>query len=193
MSASSYGIIVEGNYDSGVYDAIIRKLTSPEIHIKPLVCGGRQNLMREFPGLLRAFEHEMRGAPVDMAIILRDADGKDPDEIERQMRARIQGRNYPFHLNVRFHAIRNAMDAWLLADVDAINSATMCRQGKRVLKSQNTPEDLLRPKDDLRKLLADHRVTYTAELCREIAREIDLTVLARRCPRFEVFTELVDC
>jgi hypothetical protein len=193
MSASSYGIIVEGTYDSGVYEAIIRRLTSPEIHIKPLVCGGKQNLMREFPGLLRAFEHELAGAPVDMAIVLRDADRKDPDEIEAQMRAKIQGRNYPFHLNVRFHAIRNAMDAWLLADVNAINSASQRRQGRHVFKSHNTPEGLLRPKDDLRKLLADHRVTYTAEVCREIAQETDLTVLARTCPRFRIFTELVDC
>jgi hypothetical protein len=49
MSASSYGIIVEGDYDSAVYDAIIRRLASPDVHIKPLVCRGKTNLMKRIP------------------------------------------------------------------------------------------------------------------------------------------------
>jgi hypothetical protein len=73
MSATSYGIIVEGDYDSAVYDAIIRRLTAPDIHIKHLVCSGKTNLMKEFPMLLRAFEHEIDGNPVDMAIVIRDS------------------------------------------------------------------------------------------------------------------------
>lgn len=193
MSANSYGIIVEGDYDSAVYDAIIRKLTSPEIHIKPIVCRGRTNLMKEFPALLRALEHEVEGNPVDMAIVIRDADGKDPDDIEAQMRAKILGRQYPFHLDVRFHAVRNAVDAWLLADANAINAASQRRRGKRVTRSLDSPEDLLTPKEGFRKLLTDHKVTCTPELCREIAQETDLQLLSEKCPRFRVFTELVDC
>ena len=179
MSASSYGIIVEGDYDSAVYDAIIRRLASPEVHIRPLVCRGKTNLMKEFPVLLRAFEHEVEGDPVDMAIVIRDADGKNPDEVEAQMRAKIQGRRYPFRLNVRLHAVRHAMDAWLLADVSALNTACERRRGKRVTRSHDSPEDLLDPKTGLRKLLSDHRVAYTAEVCREIARETNLQVLLR--------------
>src|ERR1700704_6394541 len=124
MSASSYGIIVEGDYDSVVFDAFIRRLTSPDIYIKPLICRGKATLMKEFPALLRAFEHVVEGNPVDMAIVIRDADGKNPEEIEAQMRAKLQGRQYPFRLNVRLHAVRYAMDAWLLADVHAINTAS---------------------------------------------------------------------
>ena len=193
MSANSYGIIVEGDYDSAVYDALIRRLTSPEIHIKPLVCRGKTNLMKEFPVLLRALEHEIEGNPVDMAIVIRDADGKNPEEIEAQMRAKIQGRQYPFHLDVRFHAVRNAMDAWLLADASAINAASQRRHGKRVTRSLESPEDLLTPKEGFRKLLTDHKVTCTPELCREIVQETDLQLLSDKCPRFRVFTELVDC
>jgi len=193
MSANSYGIIVEGDYDSAVYDAIIRKLTSPEIHIKPIVCRGRNNLMKEFPALLRALEHEVEGNPVDMAIVIRDADGKNPDDIEAQMRAKIQGRQYPFHLDVRFHAVRNAMDAWLLADVNAISTAVQLKGGRRVTKSHDDPDGLLKPKEWLRKLLADHKVAYTAAVCAEIARQINFDELTQKCPRFGEFTELVDC
>ncbi len=193
MSANSYGIIVEGDYDSAVYDALIRRLTSPEIHIKALVCRGKTNLMKEFPVLLRALEHEVEGDPVDMAVVIRDADGKNPAEVEAQMQAKIQGRPYPFRLDVRFHAVRNAMDAWLLADVNALNAASERRRGRRITRSLDSPEDLHDPKDGLRKLLTDHKVTCTPELCREIAQEIDLEVLSRKCPRFSIFADLVDC
>jgi hypothetical protein len=193
MSASSYGIIVEGDYDSAVYGALIRRLALPNAHIKPLVCRGKTNLMKEFPALLRAFEYEVEGNPVDMAIVIRDSDGKDPGEVEAQMRAKLEGRRYPFRLDVRLHAVRNAMDAWLLADVDAVNTVSESRRGTRVTRLPDTPENLLRPKDGLRNLLADHKVAYTAEVCREIAQITNLQLLSERCPRFRVFSELVDC
>jgi hypothetical protein len=193
MSASSYGIIVEGDYDSAVYDAFIRRLAAPDVHIKPLVCRGKTNLMKEFPGLLRAFEHEVEGNPVDMAIVIRDSDGNDPREIEAKLRMKTQGRNYPFPLDVRFYAVQRAMDAWLLADASAISAAVEGRGGKRVTRSHDNPEGLLNPKEWLRKLLTDHKATYTAELCREIAQKTDLQVLSERCRRFPVFAELVDC
>jgi len=96
MSASSYGIIVEGDSDSAVYDAIIRRLTSLDVHIKQLPCEGKTNLMKKFPSLLRTFEYEMGGNPVDMAIVIVDADGRNPLEVEERMRIKIQGKNYPF-------------------------------------------------------------------------------------------------
>jgi len=193
MSANSYGIIVEGDYDSAVYDALIRRLTSPDVYIKPLPCEGKPNVMKKFPGLLSAFKYEIGGNPVDMAIVIVDADGKDPIEVEAKMQEKIQDRTYPFPLKVRCYAVPQAMDTWLLADASAIDIAVRRRGGKAVTKSHDHPEDLPHPKEWLRKLLTDHNATYTAALCREIARETDLQLLSDRCPRFRVFTELVDC
>jgi hypothetical protein len=193
MSANSYGIIVEGDYDSAVYEALIRRLTSPEVHIKPLICRGRTNLMKQFPSLLRAFEHDIEGHPVEMAVVIRDSDGKHPDEVEAQMRAKTEGRPYPFILNVRHHAVQHAMDAWLLADVNAVNTVCERRRGTRVTRLPDDPEGLLRPKEQLRNLLSNHKVPYTVEVCREIAQIADLQMLSDRCPRFRVFSDLVDC
>jgi|HubBroStandDraft_1064217.scaffolds.fasta_scaffold10082_2 hypothetical protein len=123
--------------------------------------------MKEFAVLLRAFEHELGGDPVEMAIVIRDTAGKNPDEIEAQMRAKIEGRRHPFRLNVRLHAVRNAMGAWLLADFNAIRTASRRRQGKRVTKSHDAPEGLLDPKGWFRRLLTDHKVGYTAKVCSE--------------------------
>jgi hypothetical protein len=193
MSASSYGIIVEGAYDSAVYDPIIRKLNSHEVHIKALVCEGKANLMKKFPGLLRTFEYVINGTPVDMAIVIVDADGKNPLEVEERLRIKIQGQNYPFPLNVRFYAVSQAMDAWLLADPTAISAALQSRGGKPVTKSHDDPESLRNPKEWFRKFLTDHKAAYTTELCREIAQRADLQLLSERCRRFRVFADLVDC
>lgn len=193
MSASSYGIIVEGEYDSVVCDALIRRLTSPEVYIKRLVCSGKANLMKKFPDLLPTFKYEIAGSPVDMAIVIWDADGKDQHEVEAKMREKIRGRVYPFPLDVRFCAVPQAMDAWLLADAGAISASVESRGGKPITKSHDDPEGLLDPKQWLRKLLTDHKATYTAELCREIAQRTDLKVLSQKCRHFPVFAELVDC
>jgi len=192
MSASSYGVISEGVYDSAVYEAIIKQL-SPGKPIKPLQCGGKTELMKKFPGHLKTFKYYFSEGPVDMAVVIRDADGKDPEEIEVQMASKIDVGKYPFALGVRFFAVPQAMESWLLADVNALNAVSLRRRGKRVTKSYDAPETLLRPKEDLRRLLTDHGLDYTAELAREIAQEIDLDKLAEACPRFRVFSRLVDC
>ena len=193
MRANSFGLIVEGGYDVAVFETLIRRLTSSDIEIRHRNCGGRTNLMREFPALLRTFEHSIDGNPVEMALVIRDSDGKDPSEVESQMQAKIQNRSYPFAQGVHFVAIQQAMDAWLLSDASALDAASQRRGGRRITRTADAPEDLVRPKEYLRNLLAVNRVTYTAELCREIAQEADLDTLANTCPRFSLFRELVDC
>lgn len=192
MSASSYGIVVEGDYDSAVYEVIINKL-SPSIPIRFLTCGGRSSLMNRFPNLLKVFEYQLAEGPVEMAVVIQDADGRDPEEIEAQMASKIAGRKCPFGLGVQFFAVPQAMESWLLADVKALDTVSQRRGGKHVTRSYDAPETRLRPKEDLRQLLSDHGLIYTPELAREIAREIDLDRLAEACPRFRVFSQLVDC
>lgn len=192
MSASSYGIIVEGSYDSAVYEAIIRKL-SPSSRVFTRECEGKPNLMKKFPGLLRTFEYEAAGHAPEMAIIIRDADGKSPEDVEMEMHSKIAGRPYPFQMGVKFVAVRQAMEAWLLADVEALNVVSLRRSGKRVTRSLDNPEGLHDPKGSLRQLLSAHKLVYTAALAREIAEETNLGTLSQACPRFRVFSERVDC
>ena len=192
MSASSYGIIVEGAYDSAVYTAIIQRL-SPEALVVSRECQGKANLMKKFPGYLKMFEHELAGEAVDMAIVIRDADLRNPEQIETEMSARIDGRQYPFPMGVKFFVVPQAVEAWLLADVNALNSVSMSRSGKHVTRSLDNPEGLHDPKASLHQLLTDHRLSYTAALAREIAQEINLEALSQACPRFRIFSERVDC
>jgi antibiotic biosynthesis monooxygenase (ABM) superfamily enzyme len=189
MSANSYGLIVEGEYDRAVYEVLIRRLVREDVYINPLVCFGKTNLMKKFPGFLKTFEHILEGRPVDMAIIIRDADGRNPDELKAEMQSKLEGRQDPFRLGVRLFAVRQAMDAWLLSDERALSTVT----GKSITKSHNAPEDLLRPKDTFRNLLSQYKANYTAEVCRKIARVVDFEALSNKCPGFRNFVELVDC
>jgi hypothetical protein len=192
MPANSYGIITEGAYDEAAYTTLIRRLSSPNVSIKTRACEGRPNLLRKFPGLLRTFEYAVDNSPVDIAIVICDADGTDPDQLEIDLRARTRTHTYRFPNDVRFHAVRNAMEAWLLADVSAINEAVTKRQGRRIRRSHENPESLLDPTQWLRTLLDEHRATYTSALCRDIAEKINFDLLAERCPRFRVFRELLN-
>jgi hypothetical protein len=189
MSANSYGLIVEGEYDKAVYEVLIRRLVREDVYIKPLVCFGKTNLMKKFPGLLKTFEHILEGRPVDMAIVIRDADGKNPEELKAEMQSKIEGRQHPFPLGVRLFAVRQAMDAWLLSDERALSAVA----GAQVTKTHNAPENLPRPKESLRHLMSQHNLDYTAETCRKIAHKLDFQSLSKKCPGFLDFVELVDC
>jgi hypothetical protein len=166
MSAASYGIIVEGAYDSAVYGAIIRKLTSPNVHIRSFECGGKPKLMRTFPDFLEALKYEVAGAPVEMAIVIVDADGQDPLTVETNMRSKIVGRHYPFPLDVRFHAVHQAVDTWLLADTAAVSKTVRTK----VTPSYRAPEELQHPKQEFRKLLFKCGVGSTPLVCSRIAQ-----------------------
>jgi hypothetical protein len=191
MPADSYGIIVEGGYDSTVYETIIRRLASHEVRIVPRACEGKRNVKHKFPGFLDSFKYSELGGPVDMAIVIVDADGQDPTALEAEMRAKVATRQYRFAVHV--YAVTNAMEAWLLADPDTVNRAMQGRTSKRVTKTHHAPETLLDPKLLLQQLLTGIGVDYTAAVAAEIAQQIDPQVLAGKCPRFRDFAELVDC
>jgi hypothetical protein len=192
MPADSYGIIVEGEYDSAAYTVLIHRLASRSVRVFPWPCYGKSNLIRKFPGYLEAFRHQINCDPVDTVIVITDADGQDPLELEAVLRSRVEGREYPFRLGVQFHAVQNALEAWLLADARAVSDVVSRRTGEIVNKTHDTPEALLDPKPVFRKLLEERRVAYTPAVASEIAELVDFEVLSFKCSRFRIFSKLID-
>jgi len=173
-----------------VYDELIRKICGSEVHVVARVAGDRVQLMRKLRGLLRSLEHANPvGGPVEKALAIRDADGKSVAGLENAMRDSVAGQALPFGVEV--HAVRQEMEAWLLADPVAINRVAVARGGRPVSSTVKDPEDILSPSAKFREVLSSAGLNYTAQVCREIAREIDLATLRARCPTFRVFEKKV--
>jgi len=188
----SYGVIVEGQFDVGVYEEFIRQIC-PEAHdIKARDAGGCAQLMKKFPSLLRSLEHvTQQGGPVEKALVIRDADCRDAAAIEAKMQESVSRHRFLFPGGVGLHAVKQEMETWLLADPEAINRVAASRGGKAIPRVPDPLEDLQDPKEKFMAVLSRSGLNYTAQVCREIAKEADLAKLRIRCPSFATFEQKV--
>jgi hypothetical protein len=188
----SYGVVVEGSFDIGVYTELIKKICPEACDIKFRVAGDRVQLMRKFPSLLRILEHASeQGGPVEKALVIRDADYKDVAAIEAKMRDSASRRTYSFPMGVGLHVVKQEMETWLLSDPEAIRRVALARGGKPSPRVPDPLEDFQDAKERLMSVLSRSGLNYTAEVCREIAQATDLNTLRLRCPSFSVFEEKV--
>jgi hypothetical protein len=181
---ASVGLIVEGSYDEAVLSELVRKCASSGATVICRTCGNAIQLMKKFPAFLEEFRHAKNGLPIDRAIVIRDADHKNPDELITRMEARISGRIYPFPRKLL--VIVQELEAWLLADEEALLTVI----GKPQQRIRD-PETVYDPKARLERILSDARITYTAEVARKIAAAARPDILAVRCPSFGKFQEAV--
>jgi hypothetical protein len=124
--------------------------------------------------------------------VIRDAHGKDPEELKESMKNKILNRRYPFE--VKFLVILHELEAWLLADEEAISRVTRSRSGKPAVPVNKPLESIINPKETLGKVLSDAKVYYTPAVAHEIARESDLDRIKYRCPSFGEFLQaVIDC
>lgn len=194
MSSASYGIVVEGVYDVPVYEELIRKISSPDAVIISRDTGGVERLKKLFPVLLKDFEHVRSGRPVDKPLIIRDSGGRNPRDLERELRDRIRGWQFSFPTEIQFHIVHRAMETWLLADTAALNYVAVSRRGRQVPAVQGALEDIVDPKTRLKRLLSVAGLPYDPEVCRQIAKQAALGALRNRCPSFSTFEQkIIDC
>ena len=190
---ATYGIVVEGPYDEAALEEMIKKCLSNEIEIITRPCGGKNQLMKRFRGFLESFRHEKQGSPVDKALVICDADNRDPDELIEMMKSEINDRTYPFE--VKFIIIVQELETWLLADEEAISRVTQTRSGRIVSRVNENLESITQPKEKLEEILFNANIPYTPEVARQIAKESDISnKVEYRCPRFREFRQaVVDC
>lgn len=184
----TFGVVVEGHYDREALTELICKIIGGQPDIQSRICGSRSSLMKQFPAFLEEFRYVRHGLGIDKAIIIRDADNKDPQALIQEMREKIRDRSYPFPVN--FVIIVQELEAWLLADEIAISAVT----GKTVPRVNETLEDIYDPKSRLKQILIRCGVTYTSRVAGQIAAATQLQTIHYRCPRFGSFHQAVlDC
>jgi len=194
VTSLTYGLIVEGPFDQAMYEALIPRICGTEVSVRTLKCRGVDRLMKKFHFFLQALEHVWQGGPVDKALVIRDADDEDPSAIETEMARRIQRMEYVFPRGVKLCIVRRAMESWLLADAQAINTVAQARGGRKIQEVQQTPEEIHDPKGKLRSVLSEARLPYTEPVCAEIASHLRIDHLEYRCPSFRAFKQnVIDC
>lgn len=126
MDELCYGLIVEGPYDEGVFSEFVRKIVGKDLRVIIRPCGGVSKLMTRLSGYLKELEHAWNGKPVAKAIVIRDWQGRDLTAAEQEMAQKVQGRAFTFAHGVRFCAVRQEMETWLLAEC----GRNQCRGGE---------------------------------------------------------------
>ncbi|PYU34687.1 MAG: hypothetical protein DMG28_05205 [Acidobacteria bacterium] len=191
----SFGLVVEGTYDEAAISEFIMRLTSAAAFIRAYTCGGVAGVMQKFPAYLAALQYEFQGGPVEKALVVVDSNGRNPAALEAQMQNKISGRTYSFREGVRFCVVVREIEAWLLGDLNAINTIPSNRGGGRAtLRLNQSPEALVDPKVELERRLSQRGVGYTSAMARRIAAAADLGMLERHCHSFADFRQKVqDC
>jgi hypothetical protein len=194
VTASSYGIVVEGPYDVAIFPELIRRVLSRDVPIISRPCFGKDNLKKDLLTHLRNLQDEMHGRGVEKALVIRDSDGKERKNIEAELARIIKRRAWTFAHGVHVCVIRREVETWLLADAAAVSALAEARGGRPVPEVQGMLEDIFEPKQRFKRLLSDASLDYTELVCTEIARRLRLETLRYRCPSFCTFEQRVlDC
>lgn len=179
----TFGILVEGHKDKSVIEALLGKIF-PQNNCLCHPTGGKQKLMQKFPGYLEDFRYRN----VNKALIIRDKDSQCAKELIAKIHEKQKNHNYPFP--IKFCLIKEEMEAWLLADENAISQVV----GKKVSRINDNLEDIKHPKEKLQIILSASNANFTPETLRKIAEAADLEKIEYRCPSFRRFRDAVlDC
>jgi len=184
-----FGIVVEGPRDAVVYATIIRRIRS-DVHVIPRPCGGITALLDRFAGWLKYFQYQQQ--QIDKVLVIRDAGGKDPQALERDLAERLEKSHCDPPFPVHFYAIKSMLETWLLADEHAVSKVAESRRRHGKVKATNKQlEGLLDPKPSFLAMLSQVDLPANDKVYEEVAAAADLDRIAERCPRFAEFREQV--
>jgi len=184
----TFGLIVEGEYDAAALTELVWRCAEGTIEVIARQCTQKGSLMKRFSAYLQELQWANRGQAVDKALVIRDADGKNPQELIARMEMSIIHRSYPFP--VKCVIIVQELETWLLADHEALSQVTQ----KRISAINSPLESILDPKRRLQSMLSEAGTAYTAEVSRKIAAAANLETIEHRCSSFGTFRQAVhDC
>lgn len=165
------GLIVEGQHDIIVYDALLRKMGYvPRIRQSR----GNHRLIRK----VSVFVEMLKDKGFSKIIALKDLDSRTMQDVEKECSG--------FPPDIPLCVATQTMEAWLLADEGALRQ--QFRNPK--VRAINHPEDLDNPKSELRRIYQENQKKYIAKnALPKILNVISLQKIREKCPSFVVFEE----
>lgn len=187
----SYGLIVEGPYDSPVLRQLTIRVDSPDARVFVRECGGTGTLRKKLRAFLRSLEIADAGLPVEKVLVFTDTDGRSPAEVESSFQEVIEGNTFRFPRGIDICPIHHELEAWLLADEHAINRVAIARGGREIGYIQGDLEQMRNPKERLIGVLSRARLLYTPAVLGEIAETASLETLRYRLRCFVAFSRKI--
>jgi hypothetical protein len=180
------GIVAAGVFDGAVLRVLARKCRED---VKPVFrqCGG--SVSNRLGKVVRIVHELKRVAKADAIVIVEDAEQENPHEVRDKIEQRLNSEGPASGRRpVTVVVAVQMMEAWLLADRDAVASVV----GSRVkLPEFNQPEKIRHPKQELTRLLSKAKISYTSQQAARLADAADVRLIRERCPSFERFCEAV--
>jgi hypothetical protein len=168
------GVILEGRDDEAAIPVLLRRCR-PGVKVVTRKCRGTVK------GKVAGLVAELCSRPIERILVVCDADGQEPKDVLEGIRKTGIEKN---RLPVIPLVVVQMLEAWLLADPDALAQVIGVR------KDFANPERERNPKTALERLLRP-TTRYTPAIAGRIAHLVDLRVLSKRCPRFEIFRKAV--
>ena len=117
----------------------------------------------------------------DKFVVLKDVDGKEPDDVLRPLREQLPNRLHSeISVPVLFAFAQWHLEAWFFADAVNLRKYLSGRELRRVNESQ--PDEIRNPKQRLKNLLVGRN--YTSVVSEEIASQLNPSAIAQRSPSF---------
>jgi hypothetical protein len=195
LTEVSYGLVVEGKYDKAIVPALLQKIM-PSAVIFPISADGKSKMYKDLAKFMEIFQGARGGRGVDKVLVVQDCDQRPVELVESRLTERLPSWVSCFPRGVQVCGVRQAIEAWLMADPRAINEVARRRgvRGKEVGEVKKNIEEIVNPKGEFRKMLSQVGLEYTPPVAGEIASRIDLDRLRSRCPSFGSFERKVkDC
>ena len=188
-----FGIVVEGESDSVVYRALIRRIRPDVDLVLSQPCQGVAGVRRKFVGWLKYFQWHS-GHQVGKALVIRDSDCDASRPLEDEL-GRIldqSGFRKKLTLPVHFYATKCMVETWLLAE--RARSTTLHCSGAR-LHLLNAVADPLEGATNAKRPCSggcspQARLPADPAVYAAVAATADIDRIKQRCPYFQQF---IDC
>lgn len=181
------GIVVEGDRDGAAYPEIIRKIRPDIQNVRAVVCGDLPRLKRTFIGWIKHFEWHADFAAGKVLVIV-DSDCADAAGKEAQLEHAYQQSHFVPSFAVHFHATKCELESWLLADENAVNCVSQNRgKNQRARAVDIELERHRNAKELFFKTLSKAGLPADPQVYKEVAEQVDIERIGRRCPSFALF------